>query len=165
MERLWAPWRGEYVENNSRTTDPQQCVFCALHDASVGPEHWVLHQSEHVLVVMNKFPYSNGHLLVMPKKHVSDFETLPEEVSHVLHARLGACVTLVKRVLRCHGVNVGLNLGAAAGAGVPGHMHYHVVPRWEGDSNFMPVVAETKVISQHMLATYQLLRNACAQWT
>lgn len=164
MDHLWAPWRGGYVSSNDRTDNPQQCVFCALHDVGVSAEHWVLYDSEHVLVVMNKFPYNNGHLLVMPKKHVSAFESLPSEVYDVLHRRLGDCVTMVKRALGCHGVNVGLNLGKAAGAGVPGHMHYHVVPRWEGDSNFMPVVAETKVISQHMLATYELLRNVCAQW-
>ena len=161
MEKIWAPWRMTYIEENvidkRKTTE---CVFCQLYGVSSDDmkNNLVLYRDEHSFVVMNKYPYNNGHLLVMPALHCADLTALPEDVFAGLHNSLKRAINVLKGALSPDGINLGMNLGAKAGAGIPDHIHYHLVPRWSGDTNFMPVIAETKVISQHILATYDQLK-------
>ncbi len=156
-ERLWAPWRMEYIKSAAEV-QPPGCIFCGLLTSGDDRDRLVLFKNLHAAVIMNKYPYNNGHVLVMPRAHVGRFENLNREAFLALNDLLLRTINTLDRVLKPHAMNVGMNLGLDAGAGIPDHMHYHVVPRWTGDTNFMPVISETKVISQHVLDTYDLLK-------
>jgi ATP adenylyltransferase len=139
------------------------CIFCDLLERANLRESLVLVVTRRALVMLNKYPYNSGHLLVAPRRHAADLERLTREDRTELDAVLRASISIVRRELRPQGVNVGMNLGAVAGAGIAEHLHWHVVPRWAGDTNFMPVVASVKVMPQHLLATYDRLHEAFAQ--
>ena len=147
---LWAPWRLEYVQH---ADEDDRCIFCA-------PEEGLLvTRGEHALVVLNKFPYASGHLLVAPARHTGEFELERDEAAEV-HALAARGMDALRALYSPHGFNLGWNLGRVAGAGIEGHVHLHVVPRWNGDTNFMPVLAETKVLPEHLLETARRLRGA-----
>lgn len=158
MERIWAPWRLEYVQ---ATGGDGGCVFC-LGGEVEDEARLVLHRGEHCFIIMNRFPYSNGHLMVAPLRHVADPGALTAGESSELHALTVLCRNLLLKTCRPQGFNVGMNLGAAAGAGIIDHLHQHIVPRWVGDTNFMPVFADVRVIPQHLEATCRQLRDALA---
>ena len=159
IERLWAPWRLEYVQN----ADAQDgCFLCAAAASDDDVQHLVLHRCERAIVVLNKFPYASGHLLVAPTRHGVDFGGLDDAEALEIH-RLGQHgVEALGAVFRAEGFNLGWNIGRVAGAGVPDHGHLHVVPRWAGDTNFMPVLGAVKVIPEHLLATREKLASAWA---
>ena len=159
IERLWAPWRLEYVQN----ADAQDgCFLCAAAASDDDVQHLVVHRGERAIVVLNKFPYASGHLLVAPTRHGVDFGGLDDAEALEIH-RLGQHgVEALGAVFRAEGFNLGWNIGRVAGAGVPDHGHLHVVPRWAGDTNFMPVLGAVKVIPEHLLATREKLASAWA---
>jgi ATP adenylyltransferase len=158
LDNLWAPWRSDYIEKPSAGS---ACVFCELYQPGGDDrEKLVLWRGPNTFVLMNRFPYNNGHLLVLPGAHHGRYDELAPDVFAAVHETLARAVRAVETALRPDGMNVGMNLGRVAGAGIPGHLHYHIVPRWNGDTNFMPVIGETKVISQHLLATYDRLKPA-----
>ena len=154
MKRLWTPWRMEYV---SRPRE-EGCIFEAGGDEAACREALVLHRGGGVVILLNRYPYANGHLLVAPEAHVADLGGLAAEDSAALMQALARSTAILKEALRPDGFNIGLNLGEAAGAGIPGHLHFHVVPRWSGDHNFMAVLAEVKTIPEHIDATWARLR-------
>jgi ATP adenylyltransferase len=151
---LFRPERLKYVR---KLIKPEGCVFCQAVEAGVGLESLLLYLGEHAIVIMNKYPYNNGHLLVLPKRHCGDFLSL----TAIEHQEINTCLTKAIQILteayRPSGFNVGLNLGLASGAGIPEHLHYHVVPRWTGDTNFFPLIAETKVVVETLEQSYQRL--------
>ena len=151
---LWAPWRLAYVQH---ADELDRCIFCE-------PEQELLvHDGEHAVVVMNKFPYSSGHLLVAPKRHLGDFGALSAEEAAEVH-RLGSIgVDALRAEYGAHGFNLGWNLGRVAGAGIEDHVHLHVVPRWQGDTSFMPVLDGTSIIAQALEATHAVLAEAIAE--
>lgn len=156
MERLWSPWRMEYIESARDDDSDEGCPFCALGD---GDER-TLARTEHAFVTLAKYPYNPGHLLILPTRHTGDVEDLtPPE-----HAAIAILLQRSIRALRSTsdpgGFNVGLNLGRTAGAGIPDHLHWHVVPRWGGDTNFMPVVGQTRVLPQLLEDTFARLKPA-----
>jgi len=156
VERLWAPWRLEYVQSAGKQNG---CVFC---DAAAGndEEHLVVQRSKQAFVLLNRFPYSSGHLLVAPYRHGATYDDLDEAEALELH-RLGAeGLAALASVYAPQGYNVGWNIGRVAGAGIPDHVHMHVVPRWGGDTNFMPVLGDVKVIPEHLAATRRRLAEA-----
>lgn len=154
VEQLWAPWRLAYVTG----AKPEGCVLCSkLHEADEAAA-LVLARSEHSYVVMNLYPYNAGHLMVVPTRHVADPTGLEAAEAADIHDMLCTSLEVVRGAMDPAAFNVGLNLGSAAGGGIPTHLHWHVVPRWNGDTNFMPVLAETKVMPQHLQTTYDLLR-------
>ena len=155
MKQLWAPWRMTYIEHGSEETG---CIFCKKPNQSDLREALVMVQTAHSTIMLNKYPYNNGHLLLAPKRHEKDLPNLSAEEYADLSEALRRSVDIVRKVLNPGGINLGMNLGATAGAGIADHLHWHVVPRWDGDTNFMPVVAETKVISQHLLDSYDRLK-------
>ncbi len=155
MKALWAPWRMAYIEEGSKQ---QGCIFCDKLSAADGRSNLVLAQTAHSLVMLNKYPYNSGHLLLAPKKHTNQLSALMREEYEDLCESLRLSVDIVLKALKPGGINLGMNLGRCAGAGVEEHLHWHVVPRWDGDTNFMPVVGEAKVISQHLLESYDRLR-------
>lgn len=153
MQVLWAPWRMAYI------TGPKDsgCIFCAAVQAGDLRGQLVLAQQPAV-VMLNKFPYSNGHLLVAPRRHVANLNELSRGEFQVLMEMLQRATGVLADAFRPEGMNVGMNIGAAAGAGVADHAHWHIVPRWVGDTSFMPVFAEVRVIPEHLEATYDRLK-------
>lgn len=158
MEKLWAPWRMAYIG----TPAPQGCIFCEKPAAGQDDRNWIVLRGEHAFAMLNAFPYNNGHLMVAPFRHTADLETLrPEEQAEIFDlTRL--CVTLLRVAYAPDGYNVGINLGRVAGAGVADHLHLHIVPRWNGDTNFMPVIADTKVLPDSLDNSFRKLREALA---
>ena len=155
MKQLWAPWRMVYIDHDSIETG---CIFC---NQSRGVEEsrqaLVLARSAHSMVMLNKYPYNNGHLLLSPQQHERDLSKLSVSEHADLNEALRRTIDIVRDVLKPSGINLGMNLGKCAGAGVEDHLHWHIVPRWEGDTNFMPVITETRVMPQHLLDSYDRL--------
>ena len=157
MNVLWAPWRMAYLQGGATTSG---CLFCAMLAAGDDPGHLILTRSPTAFLVLNAFPYASGHLMAVVNRHVGTLDELTDEEQGDLMRLAGRGLAAVRAEYRPDGFNVGANIGRAAGAGVDGHLHLHVVPRWTGDTNFMPVVADTKVMPQHLLETYDRLRPA-----
>lgn len=151
---LWAPWRIDYILGPK----PDACVFCLPETTDEDRDRLVLARGRHAFVIMNKFPYSNGHLMVTPYRHVSTLVDLEAEELAEIMQYMRLCEIILRRAFRPQGLNAGLNLGEAAGAGIREHLHFHLVPRWNGDSSFMAVFGETRVIPQHLLESYDRLK-------
>ncbi len=154
MEVLWAPWRMAYV---SADKIEGECIFCPCDDRSQDEKRLILFMGNRSIVLMNRFPYINGHLLVAPLRHASTLDTLLPEEKLDLITMVERSIGVLKEVMNPEGFNVGLNLGKVAGAGVEEHIHFHVVPRWGGDTNYMTVLGEVRVIPEHIKATYRKL--------
>lgn len=154
MERLWAPWRLEYITAEKA----EGCIFCVFPARQQDREDRILCRGWHAFVVMNAFPYSNGHLLIAPYRHTPDLAELTDEESLEVMQLVQRCIRALGDALRPDGINIGVNQGTAAGAGIAEHVHVHVVPRWNGDTNFMPVFADVKVIPEALEATYDKLK-------
>jgi ATP adenylyltransferase len=163
MDHLWTPWRMDYITSHKEGTRPSGCVFCALlrgdadREDAAGDRERILLRGQHAFVTLAKYPYNPGHLLVLPNRHIGELSDLiPEELAETA-VHLQRCVDALKAASDPEGFNVGLNLGRVAGAGIPEHLHWHVVPRWSGDTNFMPVVGQTRVLPELLADTYERL--------
>jgi len=156
MDRLWAPWRLEYIQG----PEHDGCIFCIDRDPTHDRECLVVMRGEYSYVMMNRYPYSNGHLMVSPYRHLSDTAELEECEVLEIHRLMVNSQAVLREICAAQGFNVGWNIGQVAGAGVADHIHMHIVPRWSGDSNFMPILADTRVIPQHLEMTYSLLMEA-----
>lgn len=156
MKQLWSPWRMAYIEE--RNSEPG-CLFCDLRRAEPGPASLVLHQEARALVVLNRYPYTNGHLMVVPLAHVPSLEDLQPEVLTDLMLLTRRALQALRRAYGAVSFNVGANIGAPAGAGIVDHVHLHVVPRWAGDTNFMATTADTRVIPEDLEQTYRRLEE------
>jgi ATP adenylyltransferase len=157
MQPIWAPWRMEYVLEDKDAKLTEQCVFCVEDEPEHDKTRQILYRGRYGFIVMNRYPYSNGHLLVIPFRHVFDLSELSVEEGTELFQLLCLAKEVLLEKMSPQGFNIGMNLGSAAGAGIPGHLHWHIVPRWQGDTNFMPVVGELKVIPQHLQRTFETL--------
>ena len=160
MERLWSPWRSQYIESVKSSGDAE-CVFCAAIDADDDATRYIVHRGKTAFIILNLYPYNNGHLLIIPNRHVASLQVLDTDERLELMNLAASGIDLLTAALGPHGYNLGANLGRVAGAGIEHHIHLHIVPRWNGDTNFMPVLAETKMISESMDATYAKLM-ACS---
>lgn len=154
-ERLWTPWRMRYVGGGAKE---EGCVFCSRLAAADDVESLILHRGEQAFVIMNLYPYNTGHVMLVPNAHVASPEALDTATAGELAALAGPTLRALRRALGCHGFNLGINVGAVAGAGVADHLHQHVVPRWQGDANFMPILAATMVLPELIPVTYAKLR-------
>lgn len=154
MDRLWAPWRINYIRGRKN----KGCVFCSALKAKA--RNYTVFNTKHSSCVLNIFPYNNGHLMVSPKRHTSDLAKLNDGEILDLFRALNKAKGLLKKVLNPDGFNIGINLSKSAGAGITSHIHIHIVPRWTGDTNFMPVVYGTKIISQSLKELYKKLKYA-----
>ena len=151
MKQLWAPWRMVYIDQGSKESS---CIFCDKLSVADPREALVLVRTPYSLVMLNKYPYNSGHVLIAPRRHEKHLAGLSAEEYGDLSETLRGSVDIVREVLQPGGINLGMNLGKCAGAGIEDHLHWHIVPRWEGDTNFMPVVGETRVMPQHLLDSY-----------
>lgn len=159
VDNLWAPWRLEYIKTTVLQPE-QECFLCEAVSDDKDRERLVLHRGKATFVIINLYPYNNGHLLVAPNRHLSTIDELKSEEMVELFDFTRRAVRWVKRAFNPHGYNIGMNIGRVAGAGVPDHLHMHIVPRWNGDTNFMPVLGGTKVISEGLQSTYDRLKEA-----
>lgn len=163
MDRLWSPWRYDYINSGSdkkKESEPA-CVFCSvLEDSSEADErNFVVYRARHNFIILNIYPYISGHLMVVPYMHLPDLDAAPKEVTDELMDLAKRCQTALREAYRPHGFNLGMNLGRAAGAGVAEHFHLHIMPRWIGDTNFMTTVGETRVHPEELSTTYRKLRD------
>ena len=156
MERLWAPWRIDYVLGKEKE---EGCLFCTKPASDKDVENLIVHRARGAFTMMNKFPYNNGHVLVSPYRHVADVCELDVEEHSLVTQEMCRAIQVLRKVMKPDGFNVGVNLGVVAGAGIAGHVHYHIVPRWSGDTNIMPVLADVKIISEHLVSTGEKLRS------
>jgi len=154
---IWAPWRMEYILNDNKQSLKDRCLFCQIATESSDRQNLVLYRGQHAYVMMNRYPYNNGHLMVIPFDHVNDLAQLPAPVFGELMELFRRSIACLQLALKADGFNGGINLGKTAGAGIDAHLHFHIVPRWQGDYNFMPVIGETKVMPQHLMETYDNL--------
>jgi ATP adenylyltransferase len=160
MKRLWAPWRMQYIGGEQRPG----CLFCRVIEHPDDPDaDLVVSRPEGAIVLLNKFPYNPGHAMVAPRKHVSTFEDLDDDSSLELVRAQRRTLQVLRTALKPDGFNIGANLGNAAGAGIPDHVHLHVVPRWNGDTNFMAVIDDVKVVNEALAQTAEKLKRAFAE--
>ena len=158
---LHAPWRMDYIRSLEHPKEGE-CFLCTAASASTEQQQrdcLVLWSTDHTVVLINRYPYTNGHLLIAPKPHIAELEQLPPEIANDLTQQTTRALLLLKKCLSPQGFNIGINLGRCAGAGLPGHIHQHIVPRWSGDTNFMSVIGEVRVVPQAMSQLYDELKR------
>jgi ATP adenylyltransferase len=164
MDKLWSPWRSQYIDSFKNENEKDECVFCEMINED--PEdltNLIIDKGPLTFTVLNLYPYNNGHLMVVPYRHTSEFISLTREENLEIMEKMRAAYDALKETLHPGGFNMGLNLGRAAGAGIHEHIHFHIVPRWNGDTNFMPTLGEVKVISQDLIETKKKLLAAYKQ--
>ncbi len=165
-EKIWAPWRIQYILGNGPEIDLREhngCVLCHHAASDLDDDNLVVYRGGECYVMMNLYPYNGGHVMVVPNRHVGIFEELTESESGEMMSLAKRMMPVFKRTMRPDGFNLGINLGKTAGAGIAEHIHLHIVPRWDGDCNFMPVLADTKVINEHIEETFVRLRDAARE--
>jgi ATP adenylyltransferase len=152
MDKMWSPWRSKYIDSFKNKKESEDCIFCAAPVSDIhSDESLIVHSGEFSFIVLNLYPYNNGHLMVVPKRHLNDLRELKVEEINEINIFINSSISALENCIKPQGYNVGVNMGKAAGAGIDTHLHYHIVPRWNGDTNFMPVLGEVKVISQDLL--------------
>lgn len=159
MKKLWSPWRSQYIDS-FQNEDKTKCIFCSILESNNDIENLILARSMNFSLIMNKYPYNSGHLMVITNKHLADLSELSESQKSEFLTHIEKAQKILKYTLKPDGYNIGLNIGRSAGAGVENHLHFHIVPRWNGDTNFMPVIAEVKVISDEINKQYTKLKQA-----
>ncbi|GBD94494.1 AP-4-A phosphorylase [bacterium BMS3Abin05] len=160
ITRLWAPWRLQYIQNADAEKE-KGCIFCLIPEETPEKDrkNLLLYRGEKTFVVLNRFPYNNGHLMVVPYRHIAGFESLESDEKLEMMNLIEKSILALKKAFHPQGFNVGMNLGRVAGAGIDKHIHFHIVPRWNGDTNFMPVIGQTKVISSSLEDTLLVLKQ------
>ena len=153
MKKIWAPWRSKFIYQRKR----KGCIFCKARDSNAPKENFVIKKTKHSFSMLNIYPYNNGHVMVSPKRHKPSLDKLTPGELKDLMLLLNQTTKLLDKALKPDGYNIGINIGKISGAGYPGHVHIHIVPRWQGDTNFMPLFSETKVISESLDALYRRL--------
>jgi ATP adenylyltransferase len=151
MKELWAPWRMQYILEEKNTG----CFLCKALEENEDKKNLILYRGDNVFVIMNRYPYNNGHLMLVPNRHIGELDELNSEEMLELMNVLTKMKKVLDKTLKPEGYNIGINLGKVAGAGVEDHLHIHIVPRWNGDTNFMPVIADTKVMPEYLEKTYE----------
>jgi len=157
MENLWSPWRMKYISGDG--TPAGECVFCQAPLQADGPQNLILHRGEHVFAMLNRYPYTSAHLMIVPFAHVASIEDLGAAVRAEMMEMVSHSLGVLRAVYHPEGFNIGINMGSAAGAGIAEHAHIHVVPRWGGDTNFMSTIGETRVLPEELEETYKRVHH------
>lgn len=164
MKKIYCPWRSEYTTDTAHgkheNATQDECTFCTRIAQQNDTENFIIKRGKHNVVFLNKYPYNAGHILILPIQHVAHLNKLSPEARAELMELLAQSETIMREALDAHGVNMGVNLGKAAGAGIPSHLHFHVLPRWHGDTNFLPTLADTKQVSFDLHELYEQLQKA-----
>jgi ATP adenylyltransferase len=156
MKRIWASWRMKYISSADKQPG---CAFCEALKKEDSEENLIVHRGKNSLIILNKYPYTSGHLMVAPLAHVANIEELDAETGNEIFQLITRSTTTLKKIYRPEGFNIGANLGQAAGAGIPGHLHFHIVPRWNGDTNYMSTIGEIRVIPEDIPVTYKRIKE------
>jgi ATP adenylyltransferase len=159
MDRMWSPWRSEYMDTFKQEDNNNKSFIIYALEGNDDEKNLVVARFDLCIVMMNKYPYNNGHILIAPNREVSDISLLTDEEYNEINKVIRLAISVIKNVYQSHGYNLGVNAGSAAGAGLPNHLHYHIVPRWNGDSNFMPTIADVKVVSESIFKSRKLLAD------
>ena len=159
MDYLWTPWRYAYITSAAKSTASEQCIFCELAKLP-DADAKIVHRAEHCYVILNSFPYTSGHVMVVPFAHLDELQKLPQAAANEMMALTQKMENVLRNVYSPDGINLGMNIGRAAGAGVAGHVHMHMLPRWAGDTNFMTVTGESRVLPEALEVTYERIRTA-----
>ncbi len=159
MQKLFSPWRSKYISSFAEKEKEDQCVLCDAYVSVNDEESLVVYRGNEAFVLMNKFPYNSGHLMIIPARHTADFSSLTKSEMMETMDLLAASERALRELLHPHGFNIGMNVGRVSGAGIDAHLHWHIVPRWNGDTNFMPVLADVKVVSDDMAEQSKRLRE------
>lgn len=159
MDNLWAPWRMEYIQDTRKKGKNGGCIFCEMKEARPGQASLVLARGSSSYVVMNRYPYNNGHLLVVSYDHAADLKNLKPDTHREILWFMGESMAILTDCLQARGFNCGLNVGQVSGGGIPDHIHWHVVPRWPGDTNFLPVLSETRSMPEYLGETFKRLEK------
>jgi ATP adenylyltransferase len=157
MENMWSPWRMKYIIDAANSGE---CVFCSAPTRADGVENLIVHRGKSVYAILNLYPYTSGHLMVVPFAHVASIEDLPIETRHEFMEMTSEAIGILRKVYQPEGFNIGINMGSAAGAGIAEHVHIHIVPRWAGDTNFMSIVGETRVLPEELEETFKRISAA-----
>ena len=164
MEKLWSPWRSQYIDSFNSAKSSNECIFCEMKDLNVqDTDNLLVDKDKNTFTVLNLYPYNNGHLMIIPFIHTNDFTSLDKSVYSEIMEKLQLAQKALTKVFNPQGFNIGANIGKVAGAGIDEHIHFHIVPRWNGDANFMPVIGEVKVISQDLKETKIKLLKAYSE--
>lgn len=159
MERMWSPWRANYISSFKDEKEDKKCIFCSTIEEESSQNHsLIIHKGMYCYVMLNLYPYNSGHLMIIPYRHLSDYLELKEEELQEVNFLHKVTLKAIREEMSPHGFNFGTNIGRAAGAGIDTHIHFHIVPRWNGDTNFMPSLGEVKVISEDLLQTKNKLK-------
>ncbi len=158
MENLWSPWRMKYISGDGSSGG--ECVFCGAPTQPDGPGNLIVRREQNVFAILNRYPYTSGHLMIVPFLHVPSIEELTPDVRAEMMEMVNTALAVLRRVYQPDGFNVGINMGSAAGAGIAEHAHIHIVPRWGGDTNFMSTIGETRVLPEELEETYSRIKNA-----
>lgn len=156
MDYLWAPWRIEYIKK-AKDEEKEGCILCSKPSEKDDASNLIIYRGRHCFIIMNSYPYNSGHLMVAPYRHMANLEDLNDEERNEQFEVVSRSVAILKRVIKAEGFNIGMNLGRIAGAGIDKHIHTHIVPRWAGDTNFMPVTGDIKVVNEALKDTYKKL--------
>ena len=154
MKYLWAPWRMEYILKEKN----EGCIFCEIPKENQDKENYVLYRGKFCFVILNTYPYNNGHIMIAPYAHIKNLEELNRDTINELMSLCQKSISVLKKKINPQGFNIGANIGKVGGAGILEHVHLHIVPRWQGDTNFMPVISDTKVMPQYLSETYDSLK-------
>ncbi|TAL70179.1 MAG: HIT domain-containing protein [Bacteroidetes bacterium] len=162
MDILWSPWRSKYIQSfkdeTHKNESENRCIFCdALEQDGKDKEMLIVTRRDKCFVILNKYPYNGGHIMVAPNRHISSLEELEDDEIFALIKTIKKSIKVLEHISKPHGFNIGVNQGRVAGAGIPGHIHFHIVPRWNGDTSFMPVVSDTKIVSQSLEETQEII--------
>lgn len=161
MEKMWSTWRSQYIESFLQKKEKEKCIFCGRENENIEEESsLIVDKGDYTFTLLNLYPYNNGHLMVVPFRHLSDFSSLIQKEHIEIMEKIGKCCKALEMISKPDGFNIGANIGKSSGAGIEDHLHFHIVPRWNGDTNFMPVIGEIKVLSQDLLKTKKLLIDA-----
>jgi ATP adenylyltransferase len=163
MEKLFSPWRSQYISSFSKEEIEDQCVLCDAYRSGDEGESLVVYRGKEAFILMNRFPYNSGHLMVIPARHTADFQSLTNTELSEMMLLLAASERALRELSQPQGFNIGMNVGRASGAGIDAHLHWHIVPRWNGDTNFMPILADVKIVSEAMTEQSKRLREIFAR--
>ena len=155
MEHMWAPWRMEYILSQKSNG----CIFCDKPQQKKDRDNLILYRGDSSFIIMNYYPYNNGHLMIVPYKHISNLEELAVDNRNEMMEILSKAGEIIKKTMQPEGMNIGMNLGKTAGAGIDDHLHFHIVPRWNGDTNFMPIFGNSRVLPQGLYETWETLKS------
>ena len=160
MDFLWAPWRSKYVADSSKSKKDVNCIFCEFPKQNEDEKNLIVYRSKYAYVILNRFPYNPGHVMVVPYRHISSIDLLDDNEAQDIFRLIKIILASIRKVYSPDGFNIGINIGRTAGAGIEAHVHVHIVPRWNGDANFMPVLSNTKVLPEDLETTYAKLKSA-----